>query len=69
MEFRAITFENTPSWDSIEFSNERIQLNVYPIDDDSEVQLELDNGDKVMNVYLTQNNIKQLIDYLQKQIK
>jgi len=71
MKFREIKYENLPHWDSIEFSTEigTRKMEVNSADMSGDVEIEMTEWDKTISVYLTQENIKQLITHLQKQLK
>jgi RecB family endonuclease NucS len=71
MEFRETIWNEHPEWNTIEFisSSGNITLNVCSNDQDDEVEINISEFGVTHGVYLTQDNIKQLINHLQKQLK
>ena len=71
MEFKEIKYETTPQWNTIEFTSERgnHEMTVSSIDRDGEIEIEMVAYNESTSVFLTQDNIKQLITHLQKQLK
>lgn len=70
MEFRETIFENNPEWNTIEFNGKWTNMEVSSVDIDGEVAIEIDSGwDQNVHIFLNQENIKQLINHLQKQLK
>jgi len=54
---------------TVEFSNNLNTIEISQVDDDQEVQLEISGFRSSVGFTLTQENIKQLITHLQKQLK
>ena len=70
MEFRETIFENNPECNLIEFNGKWTSMEVSSVDIDGEVAIEIDAGwDQSVHIFLNQENIKQLINHLQKQLK
>lgn len=70
MEFRETIFENKPEWNSIEFIGKWTNMEVTASDTDGDVEIAIDAGwDQSVHIFLNQENIKQLINHLQKQLK
>ena len=71
MEFKEIKYETTSQWNTIEFTSERgnREMTVSSIDRDGEIVIDLVAYNESTSVVLTQDNIKQLITHLQKQLK
>jgi hypothetical protein len=70
MEFRETIFENNPECNSIEFNGNWTNMEVSSVDIDGDVAIEISNDcDSDIHIFLTQENIKQLINHLQKQLK
>lgn len=47
----------------------RDQLSIGDVDKDGEVELELETWENPANIYLSQEEIKQIIAFLQQQLK
>ena len=54
---------------TVEFSNNLNTMEISQSDDDNEVQMDISGFRCSVGFILTQENIKQLIDHLQKQLK
>jgi hypothetical protein len=70
MEFKETIWENHPEWDTIEFNGKWTHMEISSVDKDGDIGIEIiRDGDPSVNIFLNQENIKQLISHLQKQIK
>ena len=70
MKFRETIFENNPECNTIEFNGKWTNMEVSSVDKDGEVAIEITmDNDPSVNIFLNQENIKQLINHLQKQLK
>jgi len=70
MEFRETIFENKPEWNAIEFSGRWTSMEISSVDKDGDVGIEISNDcDADTHIFLNQENIRQLINHLQKQLK
>lgn len=54
---------------TVEFSNNLNAIEISQADDDNEVQMDINGFRCDVGFILTQENIRQLIDHLQKQLK
>lgn len=54
---------------TIEFSNNLNVIEISQLDDDNEIQMDISGFRCSVGFILTQDNIKQLITHLQKQLK
>jgi hypothetical protein len=69
MEFKETNWETNPGWNTIEFMGKWTNMEVSSIDKDGDLEITVTNDGEDFRVFLNQENIKQLITHLQKQIK
>lgn len=69
MEFKEIKFEHAPEYNSIQFVSKWITVDICSSDMGGDVEICIDRDGESASFYLNQENIKQLIVHLQKQIK
>ena len=69
MEFKETIYEHAPKYNSITFKSKWIDISVESADIGGDVMITIDNSGEEFSVYLTQENIQQLITHLQKQLK
>lgn len=69
MEFKENVFVECPEYNSIEFEGKWIKMEVKSADNSGDVEISItEDGDEKF-VFLNQENLKQLITHLQKQVK
>ena len=69
MEFKETKFENAPEYNSIQFVSNWITVDISSADMGGDIEIEINRDGESESFYLNQENIKQLIAHLQKQIK
>jgi hypothetical protein len=69
MKLEVIKFDDKPEHDNIVFTHGANSVEVGDLDKDDEVAFEVMDDEATILFYLTQENIQQLINHLQKQLK
>jgi len=70
MEFKEIKFEHHPEWDSIAFTSKWIEMVVNSANKAGDISITISAlREPDVHIFLTQENIQQLITHLQKQLE
>jgi hypothetical protein len=69
MEFKETSWGSNPKWNTIEFKGRWTSMEVSSADHEETVEFSMVVHDEEFRVFLNQENLKQLITHLQKQIK
>ena len=69
MEYKEIKFEHALEYNHIQFLSKWIIFDISSVDMGGDIEIEINRDGESVSFYLNQENIKQLISHLQKQIK
>lgn len=69
MEYKEIKFEHASEYNSIQFVSKWITIDIGSVDMGGDIAIGINRDGESESFYLNQENIKQLISHLQKQIK
>ena len=68
MEKEIIKFNGDNGYDRLTIKGKSTQLDMTSVDKDGDVEIELDDSYEAIYFYLNQKEIKEVIEFLQKQI-
>lgn len=68
MDDEIIKFNDESGYDRLIIKRKWTTLDISSVDKDGDIEIELDDSRETISLYITQNEIKEIIEFLQKQI-
>ena len=68
MDDEIIKFNDESGYDRLIIKRKWTTLDISSVDKDGDIEIELDDSHETISLYITQNEIKEIIEFLQKQI-
>ena len=68
MDDEIIKFNDESGYDRLIIKRKWTTLDIRSVDKDGDIEIELDDSRETISLYITQNEIKEIIEFLQKQI-
>jgi hypothetical protein len=68
MDDEIIKFNDESGYDRLIIKRKWTTLDMSSVDKDGDIEIELDDSRETISLYITQNEIKEIIEFLQKQI-
>ena len=68
MDDEIIKFNDESGYDRLMIKRKWTTLDISSVDKDGDIEIELDDSRETISLYITQSEIKEIIEFLQKQI-
>lgn len=68
MDDEIIKFNDESGYDRLIIKRKWTTLDISSVDKDGDIEIELDDSRETISLYITQSEIKEIIEFLQKQI-
>ena len=68
MDDEIIKFNDESGYDRLMIKRKWTTLDISSVDKDGDIEIELDDSHETISLYITQSEIKEIIEFLQKQI-
>lgn len=68
MDDEIIKFNDESGYDRLIIKRKWTTLDMSSVDKDGDIEIELDDSRETISLYITQSEIKEIIEFLQKQI-
>ena len=68
MDDEIIKFNDESGYDRLIIKRKWTTLDMSSVDKDGDIEIELDDSRETISLYITQNEIKEIVEFLQKQI-
>lgn len=68
MDDEIIKFNDESGYDRLIIKRKWTTLDISSVDKDGDIEIELDDSRETISLYITQREIKEIIEFLQKQI-
>lgn len=68
MDDEIIKFNDESGYDRLIIKRKWTTLDMSSVDKDGDIEIELDDSRETISLYINQNEIKEIIEFLQKQI-
>lgn len=68
MDDEIIKLNDESGYDRLIIKRKWTTLDISSVDKDGDIEIELDDSRETISLYITQNEIKEIIEFLQKQI-